>query len=165
MKLLIRKNKKESYIFGMATDKKKAEKKVESISDRINEHIIRCVVYKNTTNDLQHWIYDELTTWFDYINRIELKTKSGKFTEKSLDDILFGEFGDAVTDAEFNLALFRANVAKNGEEYPDFQVTVQLATELRSVYDEIRTTFMPIFTKKNNYSRTDIYNFLCKILK
>lgn len=165
MKRLIRSNTYIEAIFGMAHDKKKAETKIEALSEQINNHIIKCVVYRNSTNDLQHWIYDELTTWFDYINNIDVKTKSGKLSERSFDSILFSEFGENPKDAEFNLVVFRASVAKLGTEYPDFQITRNLAKKLNDVYTEIRTTFLPIFTKKNNYTRVDIYNMLSKILK
>lgn len=76
MKRLIRSNTHIEAIFGMAHDKKKTETKIEALSEQINNHIIKCVVYGNSTNDLRHWIYHtpqeytHLYRWCDELRQI-----------------------------------------------------------------------------------------------
>jgi hypothetical protein len=152
-------------ILGMAYQRSMAIKKISGYGEKIDEHIIKCVVYKNTTGNLWHWVHDELATWFDAINQTYVKGNgSGKLKEKDYADNVFGWFGDAFGDARINLSSFRVGVAELGNVYPDFEITYELQRELFEVDQAILSTFPKIFSQNNSLTKEDLFQMLWEIL-
>lgn len=165
MKIYIRSNLFEEFpIYCMATPRAKAISLMQGLEDEINEHIIKAIVYENTTGNLEHWI-EEIAEWLYQIDQIEVKPHSKKLREKDYCNNAFGCFGDAVSDAGVYLTSFRVNTAKKGKVYPDFTVTDKLQERLFTAWSMFLKTFPPIFATKNTYTKQDFIRMVSSILK
>jgi len=151
-------------IYCMATPRAKAISMMQGLEDEINEHITKCIVYGNSTDDLDHWI-SEISEWLYQINQIEVKPNAKKLKESDYSKNAFGCFGDAVKDAGVYLTVFRVKTAKMGDAYPDFTVTSELQNKLFTAWNLFLKTFPPIFATKNNHTKQDFVDEVSHILK
>ena len=79
-------------ILGMARKKQKALGKLDSLADTVDVHIIKCVVFKDSTHNLDHWC-KELGTFMYTANNIKLKYNHNKPpSEKILYETIFEIF-------------------------------------------------------------------------
>ena len=148
------------FIFGrqlneMAFDRKSVIDKIKFKSQTILEHEIKCVVYQNTTRDLNHWI-DEIAQNFHIINRYEAKTKSGKLKyEDYLENVFFCQ-GNTKRDMECNLMDF-----ENNKDYPYFETNIDLINDLFDLHMFLAESCSTIFADPyNEYTKQDFKNLI-----
>ena len=132
-------------IYAMSFTRKDVLKRLESMSEEISDHIIKCVVYKNDLGQLDHWA-GEISTLLNRANRARSKTK---LKEKDYYTTLFSTFGDDESDADINLDYFRNRYCKKYSQYPDFEITHELAVSLYRVYSYIIEQSLNILLSTN----------------
>lgn len=112
-------------IFGMAYERQHILDTAYRYSDRIQEHILKCIIYTKSYTDYNHWI-DEISNWIVDVNN--MKSKKGlKIKDKDYLKNLFSAFGDELSDAKREVELFhRKFVEKHPDPYPDFDITKKL---------------------------------------
>ena len=138
------------YIMAMAIPKKEARAKIESFGDMIQRHIIECVVYANDLHNASHWV-NEISAWMNKISRIKCKSK---LTEKDYLECLFSVYGDEVDDARWDLDAYHDSSLRKAN-YPDFDVTEDLAKKLFDTYQKFTSVTLPILVKGNPVSYED----------
>lgn len=156
-----------SKVYGMSLVRDKAVSKIASLSDKIEEHLLKCLVYKNSTDDYRHWIDDELATWISLVNDITIKPKDKKLKVKDYQSNLFGGLGDTYADANFALHLFRSNYTdsrKCKEPYPYFDITTELISTTLDAFTDIQSTLCEVLAKKNGLDKANIAKLLHTIL-
>lgn len=116
---------------------------------------MKCVAYENSTNDLDHWI-DEISTYLDIVNSLELKTKTGKLKKDDyLRNVFYAE-AETKKDVEVNLKLFKLD-----KNYPDFEINSNLISKIFDVFNEIAENSSEIFCDKNNtFEKEDFKNLI-----
>ena len=72
-------------IYAMSMERDNAKIRVKGFSDVLPEHIIKCVVYGNTTNDLHHWVCVELCGFLSIVNDITVRPHNKKLKLKDID--------------------------------------------------------------------------------
>ena len=150
----------ESLLLEMAFERGVVVGKIQSLIEPIGEHLVKCVVYKNTTQNLYHWV-NELAEYFRVINELQVK-KLGKLKEKEYLNYLTQYFGENITDCLSILDIFKLS---NKNKYPGFETNEELATNLFSVYTNLFNEVSKIFAiKKNNYSKKDFNMLIFEIL-
>ena len=140
----------------MALDLKQCKKVLERKVPTYINHLIKCVVFKNTTNNLNHWV-DEIATHFNEINGLILKGSNKKPSEDMYYDHFFTAAGDVEDDYRIHLRYFKNTY---GEDYPPFEITDNLLSELYLAVMDFANYFSPIMAQKNNYTKDYFKNKL-----
>lgn len=138
--------------------------KVARLNETVTEHIIRCVVYKNTTGDLKHWVYDELGDYFETVSHYDARTVRTKLKLSKYKELLFDNNGNNTNDTKGLLKDFRNNFVEKQHRYPDFEITEELVELFYKVRCEIRDTVCPIFTLKEHYYSKFFGDIVTRIL-
>lgn len=129
-------------IYAMSHPKKIVLSRLCDLTEQINKHVIKCVVYQYaTTTDPEHWVH-EIAAWINKANCYKCKSK---LTEQDYEDTLFGAFGDELYDAKINLLEFRDKNVKYRSigQYPDFEITDELVAKLFETYQQILAISIP----------------------
>lgn len=146
-----------------AFNRKIAKDKVSNWSKPILEHILKCTVYKNTTNNLNHWIEEELAEYFEAISDYEVKTSSGKLKLHDYRNLAFFDSGTTVADMKCNLRDFKIHNKKTGK-YPDFNLTNELAEELFEKFTNVAIQVSEMLAENKKYEAKDFFIVLHSIL-
>ena len=149
---------KEDYLNEMAYSRSWVIDRLKSLSTPVINHIMKCVVYKNTTNNLNHWI-NEIADYFDEVNSTIVKTKNGKLKEKDYLENLF--YYQGVDERDMRVQLMELRRDRN---YPDFEITIELIRRLTVSFNSIAEEFSRIFTSKNSLTKNDFIKILNKTL-
>lgn len=138
----------------MVFSRSKAIEKIENVSIVIFDHLIKCFIYKDTTNDLQHWIHDEIVPQFEYISRINVK--SGFLKGKDYIKAIKSSAGEDVNDFEAELYGFKARNRK----YKSFDITPELVSLLYNKYNSIINKCVEAIINKEHNFEEIIYESL-----
>lgn len=149
------------YIRGTAIDRQKAITRIQSLSDNIEDSIIKLCIFEDNTRDYQHQI-DELATWFDTINKVVLKSSKSKFSYDEYDELVFGGFGTSYSDCKLALLAWKANNQKS-KKYSDVDITKSDVNQLFAVVSQLREQFNELFASKNSVTRHSILDMLAEI--
>lgn len=139
------------YITAMARTRKQCLERFENVSKELHIHVMKCIIYKNVTPDaLDHWC-QEIGAWLHYVNNMQCKVA---LKEEDYVSTVFIEFDEEVSDAELDLALYRAQnkrlLQKHSDDaYPDFDVTTELASDLAEFCNKIIDFALPILLSNN----------------
>lgn len=133
--------------YEMAFSRQKALEKITQEAETYSDHLIKCILFKNTTGNLWHWV-DELSTKLSNVNKIKLKS-GGKFNEQLyLDEFLLAD-GDCEEDFKLTLEQFKR---KYRFKYSEFEITPALITLTNTVFNEIANYFAPVLASLNAHA-------------
>lgn len=142
-------------IFAMSFSRKEVLRRMESYSVKLNEHVLKCIVYADVRSEtVPHWTM-EIATWLNRINRMECSTK---LKSKDYISTLFMCFGNTWADTELNLEEFRESAI---ETYPDFDITSELVSQVHQTYQKLISVCIDMLTSNHIAS----INEWCSILK
>lgn len=150
------------YVYSMAMERRKAIVRIDSFRKEITENIIKLNLYSDSI-DKQHCI-DELSTWFSDINSVYLKPKGNKLNREEYDDLVFGEFGDDISDVRSCIHVWQIR-NRRSKKYPDIDVGEEIVDKTFLSVAKIKSYLLNIFCSKNSISRIDIRNELDSIFK
>lgn len=136
------------YIRAMSFTRSQALSKISSLSNTLNEHVMKCVIYQTILpNYMDHWT-EEIGIYLYNVNKIKSKTK---LKRADYIDSIFASFGTDMEDAEANLRLFKIH----NKEYPEFELTDDLIKRLFVTYDSMIELSVPIFVSNETKSISD----------
>ena len=147
-------NVEKEVLVEMAMSLGEAKARLESIESQYFNHVIKCVVYGDSTGDLYYW-EQEIANLLNIANNIKIKSGNGKLSERSYKDYFFYAWGDEVADYEGGLEYFKI---KNSNRYPDFEITEDLVKKVFEVVSDLAEYFSPLFSKANNITEPKIFN-------
>ena len=152
------------YIRAMALDRNSAKEHVKSYRKVVTDHVIECIVYKNTLGCYRHWV-DELTAWIADVNNTQLKIKRNppKFKQFEYKEFLFGLFGTTTTDVKGALLSYKAN----NTDYPDFEITKDLVLTAYGCSQDLAEAVCYLLATskgKNDTSSEDVKNTILSVL-
>lgn len=150
-------------ILGMAMNRNKAVSRVESYAYTLVEHIIKCVVYGNSTGNLKHWVEDEICEILSVVNSITIKPSDKKLKKRDYVDTIFGYMGDARSDANVMVRDFRLK-NKHNSKYPNFEVTEDLIDRTYKSFQNIMNYMLPILITKNDMKSEDFVKGIYKAI-
>lgn len=150
------------YVYSMAMERQKAIVRIESFRKEITENIIKLNLYADSI-DRQHWI-DELSTWFSDINSVCLKPKGSKLNREEYDDLVFGEFGDDISDVRSCIHVWQIK-NRRSKKYPNIDIGEETVDKTFLSVAKIKSYLLNLFCSKNSISRIDIRNELNSIFK
>ena len=125
------------YIKAMAFSRSNVLDKAKSLANTLNSHVIKCVVYRNVSPEyIDHWV-EEIGIYIYSVNKLKSKTalKANDYRNS-----LFADIGEDRDDAEANLMLFKLH----NNEYPDFDITDELITDLYTHYTQLVDAAVPV---------------------
>ena len=131
----------------MAFSRQKALEKIMQEAETYSDHLIKCIVFKNTTGNLWHWV-DEISMKLSNVNKIKLK--SGRKFDKQvyLDEFLLAD-GDCEEDFKLTLEQFKR---KYRFKYSEFEITPALITLTNTVFNEIADYFSSVLSSLNTHT-------------
>lgn len=133
----------------------------EAESVKINNNLIKCLAYKNSTNDYSKWL-EELSESLSTLNQITIANQGKKLRKFDLDNHVFYIFGTKLSDAEKNLKQFHID---KDTSLPYFVITFEIIKSLYALYSEFKETFIEIIRKPNRFDTHDFYNKLMEIFE
>lgn len=96
-------------VLGMAYERKFVKEKARQKSDKIKDHILKCIVYsKHSAYD--HWI-KEISGYLASVNGYTVKPKNRKLTSSEYNQLTFEALGEDERDAEAILYEFYSDYA------------------------------------------------------
>lgn len=148
MKWLLRRN---EYIKAMSVSKSKAEELASRYSDTVAEHLAKCVIYGDETNNLTHWIR-EIGHKIYLVNNITLKPSGKKMKPQVYENTIFDSMG--TTEMDVNILLEDMAFRYVGK-YPKFSVTEELVHKVYMVFERVKKLVVPILVSNNSYTSDD----------
>lgn len=139
---------KEMRLREFAYSRNKAIEKVVMENRTYSDHLIKCILYKNTTNNLWHWI-DEIATKINNVNQIRLKS-GNKFSRQFYMDEFFLSDGDCKEDFKITLEHFQA---KYRFRYPKIEITESILELTDYVFHDLANYFSYTLSTNNNHSK------------
>lgn len=145
-------------IFGMAEDRQHILSICRNFSEPLAEHIIKCIVYRDSTGNLHHWI-NEISFWLWRINNLKPK-KGFRIKSQQYRDSLFIGLGTELNDIENDLEIFQ-DLHVRTKEYPEFRITDQLCKDAFNCYWNIAdATCDKLGTFQSRQEVLDIVEFI-----
>lgn len=126
-----------------------AKQKISDLSYEYIEHVMKCVVFQDTTQDLFHW-EQEIASFIAQVNNIIVKPDSKKLSSSYYRDYFFLGQGDELEDMRLFISMWKR---REGKYYPSFEVTESLCGRLLEVCTDLADYFSPLVSKKNTYSK------------
>lgn len=146
------------YIRAMSFTRSQALSKISSLSNTLNEHVIKCVIYQTILPDyIDHWT-EGIGIYLYNVNKIKSKTK---LKRADYIDSIFASFGTDMEDAEANLRLFKIH----NKEYPEFELSNKLIETLFEVYSKLIDKSILILTSGKKLSIDEWIHVVEPILK
>lgn len=153
-----------TYIFGMASTRDAVISRLKSYSKTLTYHIIKCVIYGDSTGDLDHWIHDEICEYLAIANNLYIKPKNKKLKVIDYENSLFSMMGDSEIDAQNCLREFRLYNNRTSK-YPAFDITSDMVDRLYSTFQSIIHKMCPILATSNNLDRDDFVSMIYSSIK
>ncbi len=141
-----------------ATNRNIAIGRIESYSELIFEHLIKILVYGNTSNNLDHWI-TEISTWLTHISSMKIKTKTGKLKAQEYYDLLFGSIGEDENDIAVMLKFMQTELCVK-KSYPKFEVTTNLVNRTYKLLTNLGNKVSFMLANKQIYNSIAFSNIL-----
>lgn len=163
MKVLVTKRnaiRTSSEIYAMAFDRSTALKHLTKHSEPLLEHIIKCCIYKDIrSQDMHHWIYEEMCRWLERAS--EIKGKRFKLKKSDYLKTLFVEFGDSPVDYKIVLEDFRDEHCGSVEDpYPYFDITPDVVDYVYSIATNLMNVAIPKLAAKEPISKDEWYQLI-----
>ena len=157
---------KDSAIFSMALEKSKLEKRMESWSSLVAEHLSKCAMYGDSLlgDKYNHWIEDELATYISDTNDTVCKHNNKKLKPKQYEAKLFGWLSDSESEAKANLHDLQIKNAKLPDPYPYVEVDDAMITRMTQISKQVIDVFVPLLSSKNSVTKQEIERKLHEIL-
>ena len=137
------------FINEMVMSRQQALSIVDSYVVEYSNHLLKCVIFGNSTNNLNHWA-DEIAEYLDYINSIKIKPNNNKVRENYLYDYFFLASGDVEFDYQIVLKSFQN---KHGKKYPKFEITSSLVSKTYNTFLDFADMFASVLSKNNSYDK------------
>ena len=148
------------YVKSMSTSRNRAIELASRYSTTLAEHVAKCVIYSNTTNNLEHWV-GEISHKLSIVNQITLKPSGKKLIPKSYEDTIFDSMGTDKADVYILLEDLHYQYEKT---YPPFDVTDGLIDRLFRVFSEMKKAIIPILSSKNDFVDRNFRSLIYDIL-
>lgn len=149
-------------ILAMSRPRQGALNKLSRNNKKIQEHIIKCVIYPNYESK-KHWIKDELCNWFYQADKIQCDTKLKK---QDYRNTVFGMIGNTLGESLDDLTDFKEDFVKNASNpYNDFIITDELANTLYQTYQNLISIAIKQFMDKSIKSINEWYEIINPVFK
>ena len=137
--------------------------RLRAVKDIINDRIIECVAYPDMCRRTREYWASEIAA---RLKQIDTFTDCTILKRRDYLEYLFGPFGDAKDDAEWNLSnyKFRNERRPEHEQYPDFEITDELVDKLYETYQAIMSASLPLLVSKTKHSMTEWTSLISPIL-
>lgn len=155
---------KSEYILSMALPRKQALQHLSNDSEVLKDHVIKCILYADLrSDDMYHWIHDEISSWLEDASEIECKSK---LKPKDYLDTVFSAFGTSFTDTRVLLKSFRKKYClRSSDPYPDFEITSDLVEQVSYTFQVLINTCIPYLSKKVPVDQETWYKIVSRILR
>ena len=128
--------------------------KIEDRLEAYGNHILKCVVYKDTFGSLDYWC-KEISGLLEYFD--SLNTKDSKPLKSSVYNEIFDEYANETSDFKACLLGFRISEERK-KEYPFYEIDNDLVSRFEDVYIEIKNKVCDMLSEKIDYTSADYFN-------
>ena len=148
-------------LFEMARSRKKVIELIEGLQTIYEEHLLKCVIYGNSTDNVWHWA-GEVAEVLVQVNGMKAKTSSGKLSSQDYIDNLLLASGEFDYEYKENLKHFQF---KYKYKYPKFEITDKLVENTVDLFKYMALKYSkylnnPKYVANKDFIRQDILDFL-----
>lgn len=120
----------------------------------VEVHIVKAVVYGNSTKDLKHWVQQELSNYISIISSMKSKPKNRKLKISEYQKYLFDDSCDNIVDAKTDLRIIQIDLLN--DNYPDFDITDDIVERFWGTFTQVRNIVCNLLVEDKEYSKEDI---------
>lgn len=143
------------YIRSFSLHRGEAITKLSSLSNELNEHVIKCIIFGEYREDsYSHWLH-EISTSIASCDRGNIS--GARLKDKDYEDSLFGSFGSSIQDARDNLEQFKViNLRKHKKlnfetSLPYYVVNDTMVDNLYKCYCDLKDLCIPLLKSKKTH--------------
>lgn len=135
----------------MAIPLSKGRTSLDNQSDAFKEHFTKICIWKDETYDLNGWLRT-LGVICAYVGNLEVKTKSGKLSEKDYKDYFFNveSYSDIRSEYYRILIKFKIKTKPLKEDFVNYF----------DIYNKLKDLLIPLFTSNEDYDDDYYKNLL-----
>lgn len=133
----------------MAESRKKALLELNHLEEEYFNHLCKCIIYENITNDFNHWC-DEIAQKLYNAGKLKLKPDNKKLESKYYESEFLLSSGDS--PEEFKPHIERA-FKQISKRYPKSTLTPILIEKIFRAFKELSDYFAPILSEDQIYEK------------
>ena len=154
------------YIKAFAYSRKKARDTINSYAYKLNEHVIKCIIFgKLRPESKVHWI-KEIANWLVECDKSQIQQANLK--TKDYNDTIFEFFAETMDETEYGLIHFeKTNLEKHEGEpgsLPYFEINSKMVNKLFNCYTDLRDICIPRFQSKTFHEKNSWISVLTAII-
>lgn len=143
------------YIRAFAYSRKKARDTINNYAYKLNEHIIKCIIFGKYRPDfVDHWV-GECANWLVECDKNHIQQANLK--ESDYRDTIFEFFGDNHSEVEYGLIHFeKTNLEDHKDEpgaLPYFAINSDMIQKLFNCYQDLIDVCVPRFKSKTFHEK------------
>lgn len=158
LKLLSAKERKDylrnEFILAQSLPRNKVIGKIESIAREVNEPILKCYLEGKDGPHWNHWIKDEISTWFQKINTLTCKHNNKPLEADKIKEI----FTEEDLDSPSNLKRIEEYVA----QFERLKQKKESGEKLWKRFDAFYSEICPLISNYGNLSPENIRKLIIK---
>ncbi len=144
----------------MAKELSKAKKDIISQTEPFAEHYLKCVLYKNSTNDFNAWL-NTLLNILIYVNNIEVKPDSRKLSSEWLNENFFKGELNSINDIKAFMAKFNLDGFKDISN----EVNDRILNDILLEYNSMSHELLKIISIENNANKATFKEIIERFIK
>lgn len=155
-----------SSAYEMAKERKDVIKTLDSLGDRLSEHLGKILIYSNSDihrQAINHWI-GEVSSWCQTIGAYVLKPNSKKLSPKEYLKYVFEGYAESEKELSWRLIETEASYRRTNS-YTEVELTSERLELAWKVYREISIKFSNLFAETKLYNLREYSQFLRESLK
>lgn len=144
-------------IISQAKKRKIAMYNISNLSEKLSEHIVKLLIWKDMTQDANKWT-TEIVNWLQQVHRMKLK--SGSFSRKDYKELLFDSHFETFEECIEYIELIVDDLQSQGYPVPPYYNWTKLWEKLQQyIQDCCRLLTYPDTTRDNfkNYTNRLTY--------
>lgn len=141
-----------------ATDRSKIIVHLNNLNSTLLLHVIKCVLYGNTTNNLDHWL-DEIASYIDDANSLKFN-RDKKLKQYYYEDEFFFYSGDSAEDYDKKVDAF---IQRYSNRYPSALESRGASILVFEFLVALSEKFSPLLSSKNNLEKKNILNLVKEV--
>ena len=129
------------------------------MQESICNHIIKCIIYGDTTNSLNHWINQELSSWLSRISNMVVQTPKQKLSKQQYSKLLFDDFANDVYDMYVMIGFFKDKYIHKEDlknPLPDFELDYNISKLVFEGFTQVKNAMSTLLASKSKYTKEEI---------
>ncbi len=152
--------------YEMAKEKKLVLKNLDSLGDKISEHLGKILIYSSINSykeTVSHWIR-EISTWCQIVGSYTVKPKSKKLSVEEYKKYVFEGYAESESELNWRLTEIEASNRRTNS-FPPVDLSKERLNFAWTTYKNITEKISSLFTESKLYSSQEYSQVLNQLLR